>query len=195
MDPGDRAALHAALRKIAPLSDDDLAPTNVARVRELAKGELLLRAGDRATECGSVISGIVRELYPLEDGREITRAFAGPGDSIGSLSDLLSGEPARAAAIAELDTRVAMLPWALIRELTETRAPWANFRARLTERLYLAKAAREYELLALDAEARYARFRTRYAALEAEIPLRAVASYIGVTPEHLSRLRRRESVQ
>ena len=50
---------------------------------------------------------------------------------------------------------------------------------------------REYELLALDAEARYLRFRARYAALEAAIPLRQVASYIGITPEHLSRLRRR----
>jgi predicted adenylyl cyclase CyaB len=39
-------------------------------------------------------------------------------------------------------------------------------------RLYLAKAEREYELLALDAEARYLRFRARYAALESEISLR-----------------------
>ena len=61
----------------------------------------------------------------------------------------------------------------------------------LQVQLYLLKARREYELLALDAEARYAAFRARFARLEDQIQLKQVASYIGVTPEHLSRLRRR----
>ena len=45
-------------------------------------------------------------------------------------------------------------------------------------------------VLALDAEARYLGFRDRFAAIESQIALRTVASYIGITPEHLSRLRR-----
>ena len=58
-------------------------------------------------------------------------------------------------------------------------------------RYLLGVASREYELLALDAEARYLRFRERYASIEGAIALKQVASYVGVTPEHLSRLRRR----
>jgi hypothetical protein len=72
------------------------------------------------------------------------------------------------------------------------RSPaWAAFLARVTQQLYLIKSEREYELLALDAEARYQSFRAAYAALESAIALRHVASYVGITPEHLSRLRRR----
>jgi CRP-like cAMP-binding protein len=192
LTPPDRDAFRAHLRRVAPLTDDDLAALDGgARVRGFARGEAFLRAGDVAVDCGTVLSGVMREYYPLADGREVTRGFAGAGDGVGSLSDLLSGEAARSSVVAETAARIVVLPWAHLRDAAARLPAWARFLARVTERLYLAKAAREYELLALDAEARYLRFRARYAALEAEIPLRQAASYVGVTPEHLSRLRRR----
>jgi CRP-like cAMP-binding protein len=188
----DRDQLRAALRRVAPLTDEDcLQLDSAARFVELARGEQFLRAGDVATQCGTLLAGIVREHYPLADGREVTRGFAGPGDGVGSLSDLIGGEPSRSSVVAETDARIAVVPWATLRELARTQRAWTHFLARVTERLYLRKAEREYELLALDAAERYERFRVRYAALEDRIPLRAVASYVGITPEHLSRLRRR----
>lgn len=162
-----------------------------ARVRSYARGATFLHAGDRAVECGVVLAGIMREYYPLADGREVNRNFAGPGDGVGSLSDLISGEAARSAVMAETDARVAVFAWRVLREAADKAAGWNRFLAAITERLYLAKARREYELLALDAEARYLAFRQRFAAIEDAIALRQVASYVGITPEHLSRLRRR----
>ena len=55
---------------------------------------------------GTVVTGVMREYYPLEDGREVTRNFAGPGDGIGSLSDLISGEASKSAIAAETDARI-----------------------------------------------------------------------------------------
>jgi CRP-like cAMP-binding protein len=188
----ERAAFAGYVRRVMPLDDSDFAPVEAeVRVRPLLAREAFLRGGDHAVDCGTVLSGLVREYFPLEDGREVTRAFAGPGDNVGSLSDLLSVKPALTSAVAEADTRVAVVPWRLIRELATQRPAWAAYVARITERLYLAKAAREYELLALDAEARYHRFRALYSALEPMIALRHAASYVGITPEHLSRLRRK----
>ena len=188
---GDRAALHGYLTRISELGAADLAVFDQARVRMCSRGERFLEAGDRAVDCGILLSGVMREFYPLADGREVTRNFAGRGDGVGSLSDLISGEPAKSSVVAETDSRLAVLPWRVLREAAERMPAWSCFIARIVERLYLAKAQREYELLALDAEARYAQFRKRFAALEDEIALRQVASYVGVTPEHLSRLRRR----
>jgi CRP-like cAMP-binding protein len=188
----DRARMHAALARDGDLAADDAALMDPhVRVRQLARGAYFLRPGDPATWCGTITHGLVREFYPLEDGREATRGFAGPGSYVGSLSDLLLGAPSRSAVIAELDARIVVMPWARVRAAAAARPAWAAFLARIVERVYLAKAEREYELLALDAEARYRRFLARYAALEPSIPQRHVASYIGVTPEHLSRLRRR----
>jgi CRP-like cAMP-binding protein len=188
----DRAAFFASLRRTAPLDDADLAAVEPhAQIRRLPAGAMFLSCGELAVDCGTLLTGMVREYFPLEDGREVTRRFAGPGDYVGSLSDLLSGEPARSSVVAEADARVVVIPWRRIRELVAARRAWADLHTRVAERLYLGKAAREYELLALDAEARYQRFRALYAALEPAIALRHVASYVGITPEHLSRLRRR----
>jgi len=188
----DRAAFAAQLRRTAPLGDAELAALDGdVRIRRLRARETFLQAGDHAVDCGAVLVGLTREYYALDDGREVTRNFAGVGDYVGSLSDLISTRPARSSVVAELDSVIAVVPWRRIRELVARHAAWAGFVARITERLYLAKGEREYELLALDAEARYHRFRSLYAALEPVIPLRHVASYVGITPEHLSRLRRR----
>lgn len=188
----DRAAFRAAMRRLAPLSDAELEAVEApARVRRLARGEPFLRAGELAVACGTMLTGLVREYFLLDDGREVTRGFAGPGDNVGSLSDLLQATPARSTVVAEAASAIVVVPWPTLRAIADQRPAWAHLIARITERLYLAKAAREYELLALDAEARYARFRARYATLEPAIALRQVASYVGITPEHLSRLRRR----
>jgi CRP-like cAMP-binding protein len=188
----DREAFRGYLRRTAPFDDADLAAIEVhARIRRLSAHSAFLTCGERAVDCATVLAGVLREYYPLADGREVTRGFAGPGSYVGSLSDLLSSEPARSSVVAEADSRLVVVPWRRMRELVAQRPAWAALDARVTERLYLAKAAREYELLVLDAEARYQRFRALYAALEPVIALRHVASYVGVTPEHLSRLRRR----
>ena len=71
------------------------------------------------------------------------------------------------------------------------REPLRTILAAVTRQLYIAKSEREYELLGLDAEARYLRFRERFGEHVASLVQRHVASYLGVTPEYLSRVRSR----
>lgn len=182
----DRAAF---VRRVFPADAPVLA---AARVRRLSRGEVFLNAGDLATAAGAVVIGVMREYYPLADGREVTRNFAGPGDGIGSLSDLLSGEPSKSAIGAETDARIVTVPWRLLHDEAARNPAAAKALAKTTEQLYLLKAQREYELLALDAEARYRVFQARFQKIEDQISLKQVASYVGITPEHLSRLRRRQ---
>jgi CRP-like cAMP-binding protein len=190
----DRAAFRETLRQGVAFGDDDLAAAEAhARVLRLAPRTVFLRCGDHAVYSGIVVRGLVREYFPLADGREVTRSFAGPGSYVGSLSDLLTGQPARSEVVAEAATRLVVIPWRKLKPLIADRPAWTQLHTQILERLYLAKAAREYELLALDAEARYARFRAAYEHLEPQIALRHVASYVGITPEHLSRLRRRRA--
>ena len=180
------------LRGDGGLDDAELAAVLPhTRVRTIPRGAFLLEPGDRAIESGIVVAGLVREYFPLADGREVTRGFAGPGAYVGSLSDLLSDAPARSAVVADAEARIVVTPWARIQAAAAAHPGWARLLHQIVERLYLAKAEREYELLALDAEGRYQRFLDRYAALEPQIAQRHVASYVGITPEHLSRLRRR----
>lgn len=191
--PASDAAVYAdAVRRVAPLDDAAIADGFArVRARSLARGEHLLRAGQTASDVAVVVSGLLREYFVLPDGTERTKALVLEGDFSGSLADLLSGEPSRAFVVAEEPTRILVASFAEYRALAARSPSWAGFAQRSLERLLLRKAEREYELLGLDAEARYAAFVRRCPGLEARVAARHVASYLGITPVHLSRLRRR----
>lgn len=182
------------MSEIAPLSERELARgLALASLRVLAKGAHLLRAGVRATELAVVVEGLLREYFLLRDGSERTKAFICEGRVSGSLADLLSPSPSRAFIVADEPTRLLVMPYAAMQSLARESPAWERLGRAGLEQLLLQKAAREWELLGLDAGERYAAFRTRYPGLEARVLGRHVASYLGITAVHLSRLRRRRA--
>ena len=158
---------------------------------EVRKHELLMEAGGDPDRSGIVVSGVVREYYLQPDGAEHTRGFALPGESYGSLSDALLSRPARVFVRAESEARVLLVRWSSIARLAKQSLEWERLQARLVERLYLRKSVREYELLALDAMGRYQSLREQHPTLESLVPAQLIATYVGITNVHLSRLRRR----
>jgi CRP-like cAMP-binding protein len=189
--PEDRRQFRQAMTSIAPLSERELA-RGLALVtpRTLAKGAHFLRAGARATQLAVVVQGMLREYFLMRDGSERSKAFIVEGRVSGSLADLLSPAPSRAFIVAEEPARLLVVPYESLQSLGRSSAAWARLGRAALEQLLLQKAAREWELLGLDAAQRYDAFRARYPGLEARVLGRHVASYLGITAVHLSRLRR-----
>lgn len=191
MEAADRRRLEESFRAIAPLTDADLGLLLAAsQVRTLAAGTYFLRAGEHASHAALVLEGVMRELWILSDGVTRTRSFATEGQLSGSLADLLSSAPSKSFIEAITEVRLLVVPWAVFERLRSESPAWKHFSACVAERLYITKSEREYELVALDAAERYARFRARWPGLEARVQQGVVASYLGITPEHLSRVRR-----
>ena len=192
LTPTDRSVFAQAIARHARLDPEELdRGLALFRIRELTRGSYLLRAGERATECGVVIAGLLREHYVTSKGVERTKSFVVAGEPTGSAADLLGGHPSRAFIVAEEPTRLACCLWEEYRALTERSPGWGALVRALLEGVLLHKAEREYEFLCMDAEERYAAFTLRYPGLEQRVAGRHIASYLGVTPVHLSRLRRR----
>lgn len=164
---------------------------SIMRVRALARGQFLLRAGEQASYLGMLVSGLLREYFVSPRGVERTKAFILPGEATGSLADLVSGEPSRAFIVAEAPSRLIVGRFSSFRALEQSSALWSAATRRGTEILLVRKALREYELLCLDAAERYAAFTARYPGIETKVAARHIASYLGITPVHLSRLRAR----
>lgn len=184
------ALLRQALTALHPVGDDDwalLAP--LATAASFARGSALLRPGDPARTVFFVLDGLLREFFVDDQGRTSTRRFARAGDFSGSLADLLSGRPALSAIEAVEDTEVLQVPWARFEDLAQRRPAFERAARRMTERLYLQKTLREHEMLTQRADERYRRFREAHPDLEARVSQHHVASYLGITPVHLSRLR------
>lgn len=144
-----------------------------------------------ARDIAIVSSGLLREYFVLPDGTERGKAFVACGEPTGSLADLISGVPSRAFIVAIEPSRILVASYAEYRALVARSPAWQRVHSGLLERLFLRKAEREYELVALDAEARYEALLARIPAIEERVAGLHIASYLAISPEYLSRLRRR----
>jgi len=75
-------------------------------------------------------------------------------------------------------------------KLFKSSAHWEKIGRRITESLYLEKEEREYQFLCLDAVSRYQSFLKEFKNEVNKIPDYMVASYLGITPVYLSKLKR-----
>lgn len=185
------AVLGVALRRIAPLDDADVvALSALCEVRDYPASAWLLEGGRVAREGFLMLQGLTRELYIDAEGEEHTRGFTQAGEFTGSLLDLLSGVPSVTWIQALQPSRVLAFPYGRFDALCTQSLPLMQLARRLAERLYVRKAQREHELLALPAATRYARLLAAHPQLDGLVNGRILASWLGITPEHLSRLRR-----
>lgn len=188
----DESAFRSAVARLG-LSDESAigAALRLLRAYSFSRRQHLLVAGQRAALAGLLVDGLLREYFVSEKGVERTKSIVTPGQFTGSLADLLSEEPSRANIVAEEPSRVLLAPWSALRALEQQSVAWAALQRRSLEHLLLYKAQREYQFLCLDAEARYGAFLERHPDLESRVAAQDIASYLGITPVHLSRLRAR----
>jgi CRP-like cAMP-binding protein len=176
---------------LVPVSEAAAAAlARITKARSFAAGDWLLRAGERAEWCFLLTEGLVRELYIGKDGEEHTRVFIREGQVTGSLLDLLSQEASVTWIQALEPTRTLAWRYAEFDTLTTTFPELNTAARRSAEALYVKKTRREHEMLALSAASRYDRWLDEQSALDARVSRKHLASYLGITPEHLSRLRR-----
>ena len=157
---------------------------------ELAAGEFFVQAGTTADSIALVTSGALREYFVTRDGKEFIKAFVLPGQFTGSLFDLLSGEPSTANIQTLKPTQLWVAPYGKVRVLYDLYPEWERVGRLLTEDLFIKKARREYEFLTMDATERYLNLLAQQPDLEQHVPQYHIASYLGITPVALSRIRR-----
>lgn len=194
LQPHQIAILRASVAHVAPVDDAawaELLPH--VRLVYMAKGDYFLRAGEHAHAFGWVLRGIVRKYYTGANGREHVSAFSTESYPFGSLPDLLSGEPSKTSIDCLEDTEAAVLEWADFQEICARVPQWSNVLRVASGMLLQTKAQRESQLLTLDAEERYRLLLARAPEVAMRVPLYHLASYLGMRPEHLSRVRRKLS--
>lgn len=159
----------------------------------LARGECLTRAGEVADRVGFVVSGLLRKAHVTARGKPIVRGFGGPGAIVGAYVSLLTGAPSYLSVEALQDSELFVLPWSELNALYDRHACFQTIGRRLAELTLLEREARAHELLTLSASERYARFCEQHRALLPELRSYDIASYLGITPVSLSRLRARQA--
>jgi CRP-like cAMP-binding protein len=162
------------------------------RVERLCKGRALTNAGEIADRFGFVVSGLIRKRHVTPHGQAVVRGFGGPGAWVGAYASLLTGTPSHLSVEAVADTELFVLDWSEMAALYERHVCWQQIGRRLAEVLLLEREARAHELLTLSARERYDAFRQSHSALLPLLKSYDIASYLGITPVSLSRIRARQ---
>ena len=159
----------------------------------LAKGDFFLRAGEVPGRIGYVAEGLLRLFCLSIDGKEYTKHFTAEGTLAISYSAFLLAQPSGFSIQAMEESRLLVLGRPAYFELISGHPCWRDAARKLSNMLFIAQEKRGLELLSCDAEERYRRFLADYPGLEGRINQYYIASYLGISPESLSRIRRNRS--
>ena len=159
-----------------------------SRFKVFSKGEIIAREGDRVSVAGIVLSGVVRSYYVDKDGNDITQWFSAEGNWCAD-SGMLGFDEMKANWEAIEDATVMIFDVKQMKELIMSDEQLKNLWIEVLESGMRYKVYRENGFLIENATERYLAFRKRYPGLSERVPLRFIATYLGITPESLSRIR------
>lgn len=158
--------------------------------QEFPKKTKILDVGETENYLSFIDEGIIRMYFPKKDN-DITFSFSFENNFTSAYDSFLTQQPSE--YVVETLTNVVLwrLSYDVIEELFEETVEGNFIGRKALEDLYLKKAKREIALLNSTAEERYINLFKERPEIIKEIPLMYIASYIGVTPQSLSRIRKR----
>jgi len=185
--------IKAYLDQIATISQSDWDFfTSKLQRRVIPKKAVFLKLNAIENHISFIESGVVRLFIPKENPeKEITFGFSFKDQFISAYDSFLTQKPSAYQLQALTETTILSITYADLQEVYNT-TQIGNLIGRLTaERLFLLKSKREQNLLNLTAEERYMKLFKERPDLIKVIPLKYISSYIGVTAQALSRIRKR----
>jgi CRP-like cAMP-binding protein len=182
--------LHNEILKLNKLSPEATAfiESKVER-KTFKKGTQLLRNGETCNYFYFVNKGILRSYYFQED-KEVTNWFALENDFATSIYSFISRNHAYECIETLEDTELEMLSYASLQEIY-AKFPEAERTGRLIiENYYINLEERVISIQFKTAKERYDRLLIRYPGIILRAPMGTIASYLGITQETLSRIRK-----
>ncbi|MEO0734029.1 MAG: cyclic nucleotide-binding domain-containing protein [Bacteroidota bacterium] len=163
--------------------------TDLFRTDELAKGDYFLRRGQTVRKLAFLRRGHLRSWTQASD-KEITQWIFTPDYLVADLHCLFFGQPARWNVQALEPCTLLTLPEEHYLRMPTIVSNWATIEKDFLVRCFGTLEDRVFSFLSLTAGERYAALLEHHPALFNTVPLRYLASMLGMTPETLSRLRR-----
>lgn len=186
--------LYNYLNSVSPIGSDTWDKVKLLFSKStLKKGEYFIKEGDYAKNIGFLNKGVVRAFYRNMDGIEYNKHFFIPNNLIGGYSSLVTKKQSRINLQALTDCELLTARYEEAENLYEQYQDFERFGRKLAELFFVHKEQKEVDIVMLDADKRYLIFQNQFPTLEQLIPQYHIASYLGVTPTQLSRIRRKFS--
>jgi len=189
-------SLKRLVKSIVPLTEAewDMAVPMLS-TRTLNKNDFLVRSGETCNDIGFVVKGLMRKFYVNSEGDEFINTFMCENQFTAPYESMLQGRVADANLQAVEKTDLIVFNFQGFQNLSKTNLNWKEMRLRMTEMILIQKEKRQVRLVMNSATERYEDFLRDHANLVDRVPNYQIASYIGITPEALSRILRKMKSQ
>ncbi len=178
------------LRSVITVSPElETALCRIARRRNAAKGQYLVRNGERCKDLFFVESGLVRGYY-LNEEKEVTNWMAVDGEFATSFYSFITREPAAESIEVLEPSALTQISYDDLQMLYADFPETERIGRILTETYYIRLEGRLLSLQFTTAKDRYEQLLANNPLLVQKAPLGYIASYLGMTQETLSRIRK-----
>jgi len=175
-------------KHISLSEEDEKYLLSLLQSKKLRRRHFLLQEGDVTKAAVFVSTGLLRMYSIDKNGFEHILQFAPPGWWIGDMKSFVSGQPGNLYVDALEDSELLLVEKPLLEKLFAKVPSFERFFRILAENALATYQQRLIDNLSLPALDRYNNFCRLYPSLIECLPQKQVASYIGVTPEFLSKM-------
>ncbi len=179
-----------SLRKriqLTPQEEKELC--SLLSIRQLKKKDFLLREGEVCLYECFINKGCLRTFYTDQTGMEHTFYLGVEGWWISDMDSRISGTPASCNIVALEDTEVVQISQIDLEKILRRVPALEHFFRVMYENSIASHQARFVQLLHLNGEERYRRFRAKYPEFDKRVPQKYIATLLGLTPEFFSTVR------
>jgi CRP-like cAMP-binding protein len=190
----DTSNIISSISKYVPLDDvESLYFTSVLVPLKIKQGEFTERAGNISKGMIYVNSGCLMTYFTNKQATDHVIQFATSGWWTGDLHSFTSQTPSIYSTKALADSEVLLLPTNDMAHLLERFTKFERYFRIIFQNSLVTHQHRIIQNFSVGAEERYREFQKKYPSLVQYVPLKYIASYLGITPEFLSKIRRRQS--
>ena len=184
-------ALSESINQIVSLTEEEITTIEKAySTIEISKGALFIEQGKICDQVAFVVSGRLRNFYFDEVGNEVTCYFVSPNNFVSAFSSFLTNAPTHENISTLEDTILRTISKKDLEALCELVPKMQIFRRVIVENLFITMEKRIMMLQSQSAHERYEKMLKENPEILLSVPLQYTASFLGITPQHLSRLRK-----
>lgn len=178
-----------AFKKIAPLSKEDIVSfLSITKTRKLANGDYWIEAGKKNRLIGFLEAGYLRKYY-LKEGSEITDYFYFENDFTADMPSILSNSSPLGSIVAMQASSIVTFSYDDFNKLCKASPRLEHLYRIFIENTFIRFYDRAVSFILETPKERYNQLVVSRPDILQRVAQHHIASYIGISPQHLSRIR------
>lgn len=160
------------------------------KIKQIKKNEFFTKEGTLCTKVAFINKGLFRSFASSANGKNTTYCFRFPNKLMTAYSAFISNQPSQENIQAICDSEILVITKDKLEELSKDNYKWLLFSKTIAENEYLELEDRILQLQKNNASQKYQQLLQNQPEYIQQIPLLYLASYLGITQRHLSRIRK-----